>query len=297
MSRPQEQLLAAYDAAPKAIQDTLSDGAGIDFMVGLQTRYGLHIDTVGSITELIRDMLLGLMKPDDFIGALQTLGIDTPTATRLVADLNKEVFMPLRDAIMTGGGSAMTDGSVRVPISLTTVPVAAATPAPQQSTPVLPPPALEYAAAPSPVTLPGSSVPAPMPVPAPAPEVARQIPVISEPPVAEVTPPIAPAPVSAPAVPLQVQHTVSTVQPASPIGWQSAASVHVYIPHPQTPPAPVPHPAIMQPEAVPQTVSYTEVPPAPQPPVFSAPIPPPQIATVPPPSRLPGSDPYREPIA
>lgn len=100
------QLLRAYDQAPQAIQDSLSDGLALDFMTSLVARYGLHMDTAGYVSEFIRNMLLGFLRPEQFIGKLASVGLTNDTAHRLTADLNKEVFLPLRDEILGTGVSA-----------------------------------------------------------------------------------------------------------------------------------------------------------------------------------------------
>lgn len=145
MQRTDEELRKAFSAAPKVIQDALSDGPAVDFMVGLQARYGLHIDVAGTVVERIRDLLLGLSNPTEFLGELVNLGIADTTARTVVADLNTEVFIPLRDRMREEGTKP-------------------APPEPPMRKPI-PPPAIDYQppVAQSPATLPGSPVAAPMP--------------------------------------------------------------------------------------------------------------------------------------
>jgi len=251
-----EQATKAYENAPKAIQDTLSDGAAIDFMVGLQARYSLHIDVAGSVIERIRDLLLGLSNPTEFLGELIQLGITDTVARTLVGGLNKEGFRPLRGKMKSkpkGKEPAQTPEPVTVP---------------QQSLgaqTTLPAPALDYAPAP---TLPGSPVAAPMPT----------------------TPPV---PTEPSVMPVLVSNPHPMPQAAPQQGWHSAAAVHIYVPSHGAPyQAPqevrseekvVDVAEVSAPSPVPSTV------PAP----IKAPVEP---ATTTPEPKNYAADPYREPV-
>ncbi len=146
-SRDDSEVSQAFESAPKAIQDALSDGIAIDFIVKAQERYDLHVDVAGKVIERIRDLMLGLANPTEFLGELITLGMSDTVARKLVADLNVEVFAPLKDTVRENSRSTA--------------------PQPIQSAP-------NRKANESP-TLPGSDIPAPMhaspslPSPTPAP--------------------------------------------------------------------------------------------------------------------------------
>jgi hypothetical protein len=99
MSATQDQLLRAYENAPEPIQEALTDGLAISFILKLRSRYALHVDTTDTVTQNIRNMVLGLMTPSDFLTSLSQLGIPDDTARKLTADLNQEVFIPLRDQV------------------------------------------------------------------------------------------------------------------------------------------------------------------------------------------------------
>lgn len=92
-----EQTLEAYRNAPQIIRDALTDGLAIEFILKIRDRYGFHVDTTDQIVERIRDLLLGLSNPTQFIGELVQLGLNAEQARLLTSDLNAEVFLPLRD--------------------------------------------------------------------------------------------------------------------------------------------------------------------------------------------------------
>lgn len=271
-----QEVSRAYDLAPKAIQDALSDGPAVDFMVSLQSRYSLHIDVAGSIVSRIRDLLLGLANPTEFLGELIQLGLSDTVARAIVGDLNKEVFVPLREAMRN---APQEPRAAVEPISV-----------PQQSLSpqeTIPAPTLPYEPKPASVTLPGSPVEAPMPV------AAAPLPTYS-------VPEAAPA---APVAPHPAYPAPSAPQP----GWHSAAAVHIYVPSHGVPfdqmhaPIPVeakqtaPVTASVEPAPVPTPSAYVPAP------VIAAPEPVPASIPTQPAAATPitkdySADPYREPI-
>lgn len=97
------ELLAAHDRAPKAVQNALMDGVAIDFIIQISSRYKLHIDVAGRVTQLIRNMLLGLQGPGELMEMLLQAEISENTARKIIADLNTEVFIPVRDQVKEDG--------------------------------------------------------------------------------------------------------------------------------------------------------------------------------------------------
>lgn len=111
--RPDDaQVTKAFDEAPELIQRALTDGIAIAFMARLPSRYDIHIDTAGYVTEFIRNMLLGFIRPEEFMGKLHSVGINDQTARQITTDLNTEVFIPLRDEIRKGDGSPVAPRSI-----------------------------------------------------------------------------------------------------------------------------------------------------------------------------------------
>lgn len=106
MSATQDQLLRAYENAPEPIQEALTDGLAVDFILKVRDRYGLHVDTTQKVTEDIRNMVLGLLTPSDFLSSLAELGISSDTSRKITSDLNTEVFIPLRDLVRKDQPSA-----------------------------------------------------------------------------------------------------------------------------------------------------------------------------------------------
>lgn len=258
------QLKSAYLAAPKPVQDSLNDGVATDFVLDLQSKYPIHIDTLGSITSLVRDLLLGFCSPPDF-HAEMTLLVGEENARKIIAEFNSNVLLKLRDAereeqehphlaekpgISNPEPTNIIENQIQPVIPTPTVSPAAYYPPPAQ----------------------GSVMPAQVPPPAPAPV------------------PVSPPPAPAPAIPAGEYY---------PQMRTMATDIEAVREHRIPEPISVAHttPPIV-PAAPPQVVTPPPTPPAPPPQI--APVRP----MPPPPANLPGApvvksysvDPYREPV-
>jgi len=257
-----QEVGAAMRDLPKPVQDFLKSDERDAVVRELSEKYQLHIDQAGEFERSFILMLLGVMRPEEFVTTLTQAGLTQDVVNGLAADLNTRVFMRLRDAERNTPSSAPN--------------------APQKPAP-LPPPALDYQPAAAP-TLPGSPIAAPMPTPPPAP---------LEPTMLEVSP------VSQHIIPQQhFVHPMPGAQAQS--GWHPAAAVHIFVPthgaqHPQNAP-------LQQPPEVTPTYVHAPEPAAPVSAApmerQSQSLPPPAIPTpvVPVIKKEFGSDPYREPI-
>ena len=258
MGPTDDQVVRAFSQAPDVIQESLSGGIAVDFMSSLTARYGIHIDTSGYVMEFIRNMLLGLLRPEEFVSKLHSVGIDEVLARKITADLNKEVFIPLRDAVRDNAG-------VRAP-SIPHVPVmkVAAT----AVTPSLPTETEET---------PSYNLIAQKTVPPSSPEI-------------PVTP--APSAIQAPVPTMRtMQHDIDLVQHgASPAMYPAPQHIETHSPQPATPARMFQTASVPFTSPSPQHVTQpaAEIPtPIIQP---SRPVQPPTAVP------KPTSDPYREPI-
>ncbi len=265
-----EQLLEAYDRVPRPIRAFIANSELPPIVSELGSKHGLHVDTVGTLADLITKTLLGFVRPEVLPSMLaMQLHISEPVSASLLTDINERVFVPLqkrvRDAAEEAKQEAELEEELRAsaPAGPAEGPVVPAKPAP------LPPPALDYAPAAAPQTLPGSSVEVPMPVET-APHAATPQPTVPVP-------------------------YVSHAPDAHPQGWHPAAAVHIFVPtHGSTSPATQHVPAI--PANTPRAVE------APAPVVQAKPVRPSSPEPVQQPAapavtpRPISQDPYREPI-
>ncbi len=98
-----EDVEKAFDHAPEVVQESLSGGSATNFIAAAQSRYSLHVDVIGGVSLLIRDLLLGLINPAQFFDSLLSLGLDTTLAQKVAGDVNQEIFIPLRNEMQKNG--------------------------------------------------------------------------------------------------------------------------------------------------------------------------------------------------
>ncbi len=278
-----EQIGAAYDSAPVLVQNTLASDELVAFGMRLESQYHLHVDTVGSVADLIRNLLIGLINPAEFSDELKRLGIENSMVQDIIRDVNETIFIPLRTKMEEGGEDALPQTPSVVAFKkpgAAIVPASSVAPAPSVTPTVPLPPkvaSISYANA------------APAPVPAPAP-VLPNIPTYAQSPAAPAPSlsqfnqpfPVAPAPIATPSAPV----AAPAAQPVAPAPQVSAR------PLPPTPPnlpgtAPV-QPVFPQPVA-PQSFgnpsAQTPLPATPKP--VTAPFPAPAAPAWVPPAPMP----------
>src|SRR3989344_1542819 len=96
----EQEIQAAFRSVPKEVQEALVDGAEIAETLGdIDVQLRLHVDVIGVIAELNRNMLLGLLSPKEFVDELSAHNIDAETARKIVEEVNKRIFIPLREKI------------------------------------------------------------------------------------------------------------------------------------------------------------------------------------------------------
>ncbi|MFH1178597.1 MAG: hypothetical protein V1711_02665 [bacterium] len=99
----EQELNAALKASPKVIQNELATGYGTaDIIRTFGPKYNLHIDTLGVIAELNRNMLLGLVRPEEFFKELITAGIQDKDVKEIMTEINQKIFVPLRERMRSG---------------------------------------------------------------------------------------------------------------------------------------------------------------------------------------------------
>jgi len=80
--------------------------------------YQLHVDQTGAVAELTRNTLLGLVSPTEFFAGLIEAGLDNATAQKITAEVNRQVFAPLREQMKkssAGAGDGVVPGPRPMP--------------------------------------------------------------------------------------------------------------------------------------------------------------------------------------
>ena len=278
----QQEIENALKRTPKTIQEEMSNPvATAESLVGVQKKFELHMDQLGVMTALTRNMLLGLVNPQEFLQGLIEVKVPDAQARQIMQDVNEQIFMPLREQ-MKKEGSVPAQAAPPAPVQRVVAPPAPRVTPPQAPVPSYAPPIYSapplqspryvraeqedstavYKVAPLPpkMTMPGSPAPVATPKPAVAPKPASVTAVVEH---------LEALPVGEEVNSKQEQEAV---EPTQAISTQSSSPA----PAPVIPPAAEPTLRLAEPET---------------------PTPPKAFVTPPVPVRAPNADdPYREPI-
>lgn len=94
----QEELVNRYEKLPQALKDAIFSEVNAEKMYALGKRNGLTIDQIGVVTSETGYVILGIAHPRDFIRNLkQKLNIDQERVEQIAADINREIFRPIRE--------------------------------------------------------------------------------------------------------------------------------------------------------------------------------------------------------
>ncbi len=96
------RIVAAIARAPKMVQDVLSDPRTEQIVVEIGRGKNLHIDQIGVLTTMNRDMLLGLASPQEFLQKILAIGVPDVHAKAILSEVNTRIFMPLHDKMRRG---------------------------------------------------------------------------------------------------------------------------------------------------------------------------------------------------
>ncbi len=95
-----QEIENAWEAAPKKIQNMLGTVDAVLVTVAvitsIGTKYKLHIDQIGTLAELNRNMMLGLIDPKQFAQELASLKIPETQVKEIMDEINQKIFVPLQ---------------------------------------------------------------------------------------------------------------------------------------------------------------------------------------------------------
>lgn len=93
-----EEIKSAVNKAPKIIRDELDTGYDTAVTISeIGRNQQMHIDQIGILAELNRNMLLGLIGPSDFSQELTSIGISDAQVQQILSEINTKIFIPLRE--------------------------------------------------------------------------------------------------------------------------------------------------------------------------------------------------------
>ena len=98
------------EAAPPLVQEAVMSQATQQVIEQLGKQYTLHIDVIGLLMKLSSYMLLGYSGPKEALEELRAASVPEQQARQIIDDINKKIFVPLREK-MRGGIDAASQST------------------------------------------------------------------------------------------------------------------------------------------------------------------------------------------
>lgn len=100
MSFTREQLKKNYSRLPKEIKVVLDSEENTDKIYDLGSKHDLHIDKIGLLHQEINLVMLGVVKPQEFIPNLrEKLKVSDEEARKIALEVNEQIFNPIRESL------------------------------------------------------------------------------------------------------------------------------------------------------------------------------------------------------
>lgn len=100
MTPQREQLEKRFSQLPEDVRQILLDSTTDEKVVAIGKECSLHIDQIGELDYAVVQTLFGLSKSSEFVKNITNrLKIDDAIAQRIAADVNTEIFLPIRESL------------------------------------------------------------------------------------------------------------------------------------------------------------------------------------------------------
>lgn len=99
MKIPNEKMIEAYKALPQPLRAFLSDPSFAEIIQTAASKFNLHVDVQGELTQMITNILLGFLAPTELRTELVSAGVPETQVPELIKELNVRIFEPLQKAM------------------------------------------------------------------------------------------------------------------------------------------------------------------------------------------------------
>ena len=103
------------DQAPLQVQERVGDPRTAREIAAIGRSKQLHIDQIGKIAEMTRNLLLGLVNPQEFLQELVAVGITELVARQIMTEINQKIFIPLRESMKTAATGVSAPAKPAIP--------------------------------------------------------------------------------------------------------------------------------------------------------------------------------------
>jgi len=95
-----QQIDTQYQKLPDVLKDAMFSADVSDLVFEIGKKHGLSIDKIGLLADEIGYIIVGLARPSEFSKNLaQALGTDENQTREIAAEVNHQIFFPLREAL------------------------------------------------------------------------------------------------------------------------------------------------------------------------------------------------------
>ncbi|MFA6416235.1 MAG: hypothetical protein WCW56_01975 [Candidatus Paceibacterota bacterium] len=102
MSTNKETIKKYYSLLPDEIKAVYSDPEILDEIYQICVDHGVkHLDQIGNVQDAIYDIMLGLLKPNDFVPfVIKETGLSEDVVNLLTHDINDQILKPIRQQLI-----------------------------------------------------------------------------------------------------------------------------------------------------------------------------------------------------
>jgi hypothetical protein len=100
MEYTKEQLRALYLKLPENVKEVLNSEDTLDKTEAIGKKFNLHIDKTGALSKDIGQLILGALKPGEFIAQLsRDLKMPIDQVQPIAKEVNEQIFKPIRESL------------------------------------------------------------------------------------------------------------------------------------------------------------------------------------------------------
>ena len=95
-----QELKARFETLPVEVREAIASTNTAEAIEKIADKQNLHIDQLGSLSDQIGLVMMGVTKPQDFIGSVKSaLSIDEEQAKQIAVEINAQIFAPIRESL------------------------------------------------------------------------------------------------------------------------------------------------------------------------------------------------------
>lgn len=96
----QEEIIKKFEELPEKVKNVLNSEESLQKMRDVAKKFDLHIDQEGELSDLTTLLLLGMLKPKEYIEKIQNkLNLSYDTSVKITEEVNNQIIQPIKEYI------------------------------------------------------------------------------------------------------------------------------------------------------------------------------------------------------